>query len=70
MYATGNADYAGRSVFTGYRTESTLKFIADTQKTYSITEDMTTADIDKITHVKTGNLNSVNDANFEDTAYV
>lgn len=68
-YATGNADYAGRSVFTGYRTESTLKFIADTQKTYSITEDMTTAGIDKITHVKTGNLNSVNDANFEDTAY-
>ena len=69
VYATGNADYAGRSVFTGYRTESTLKFIADTQKTYSITEDMTTADIDKITHVKTGNLNSINDANFKDTGY-
>lgn len=68
-YATGNADYAGRSVFTGYRTESTLKFIADTKKRYSITEEMTTADIDKITHVKTGNLNSVNDANFEDATY-
>lgn len=68
-YATGNADYAGRSVFTGYRTESTLKFIADTKKKYSITEEMITADIDKITHVKTGNLNSVNDANFEDAAY-
>ena len=24
VYATGNADYAGRSVFTGYRTETTL----------------------------------------------
>jgi len=69
VYATGNADYAGRSVFTGYRTESTLKFIADTQKTYSITEDMTTADIDAITHVKTGNLNSINDANFEQADY-
>lgn len=69
VYATGNADYAGRSVFTGYRTESTLKFIADTQKTYSITEDMTTANIDKITHVKTGELNSINDANFEDASY-
>lgn len=69
VYATGNADYAGRSVFTGYRTESTLKFIADTQKKYSITEDMTTADIDKITHVKTGNLTGINDANFEETAY-
>ena len=69
VYATGNADYAGRSVFTGYRTESTLKFIADTQKTYSITEDMTTADIDTITHVKTGNLNSINDANFTEADY-
>lgn len=69
VYATGNADYAGRSVFTGYRTESTLKFVADTQKKYSITEDMTTANIDKITHVKTGNLNSINDANFEKNDY-
>jgi len=69
VYATGNADYAGRSVFTGFRTESTLKFIADTQKKYSITEDMTTANIDKITHVKTGELNSINDANFEKDAY-
>ena len=69
VYATGNADYAGRSVFTGYRTESTLKFTADTQKTYSITENMTTANIDKITHVKSGNLNSINDANYKDTDY-
>lgn len=64
VYATGNADYAGRSVFTGYRTESTLKFIADTQKTYSITEHITTNNIDTIKHVSVGELNSINDANF------
>lgn len=69
VYATGNADYAGRSVFTGYRTESTLKFTADTQKTYSITEHITAADIDTITHVKTGELNSINDANYNTAAY-
>ena len=29
VYNTGNADFAGRSVFTGYRTESSLTFKAD-----------------------------------------
>lgn len=67
VYATGNADYAGRSVFTGYRTESTLKFIADEQKTYSITEHITTDNIDTIKHVSVGELNSINDVNFSDT---
>ncbi len=69
VYATGNADYAGRSIFTGYRTESTLKFIADTQKTYSITEHITAADIDTITHVTTGELNSINEANYSNTEF-
>lgn len=69
VYATGNADYAGRSVFTGYRTESTLKFTADTQKTYSITEHINTSNIDTITHVKTGELNSINDANYDSAGY-
>lgn len=64
VYATGNADYAGRSIFTGYRTEASLKFKADTEKKYSITEEITSADIDVIKHVVTGKLNSVNDANF------
>ena len=67
VYATGNADYAGRSVFTGYRTESTLKFIADEKKTYSITEHITTDNIDTIKHVSVGELNSINDVNFKDT---
>ena len=69
VYATGNADYAGRSVFTGYRTESTLKFTADTQKTYSITEHITAADIDRITHVKAGELNSINEANYNNAEF-
>lgn len=69
VYATGNADYAGRSVFTGYRTETTLKFTKDTQKTYSITEHINSSNIDTITHVKTGDLNGINDANFGDAAH-
>lgn len=64
VYATGNADYAGRSVFTGYRTDSTLKFVADTRKHYSITEHITTAKIDVLTHVKTADINGINEVNF------
>ena len=68
VYATGNADYAGRSVFTGYRTDSTLKFVADEQKKYSITEHITTAKIDALTHVKIADLNGINEVNY-DTDY-
>lgn len=64
VYATGNADYAGRSIFTGYRTDTTLKYIEDTTKKYSITEQITSGDIDTITYVHSGSLNSVNDANY------
>jgi len=69
VYATGNADYAGRSLFTGYRTETTLKFVADTEKRYSITEQITSGDIDTITYVNTDNLNSINDANYNETDF-
>ncbi len=67
VYATGNADYAGRCVFTGYRTDDTLKFTADTTKKYSITEQMDNTRIDSITYIDTGDLNSLNDTNFNNT---
>ncbi len=39
VYTEGNADYAGRTVFTGYRTSSDLTFTADDpEATYSITQ--------------------------------
>jgi len=69
VYATGNADYAGRSVFTGYRTDSTLKFVSDEQKKYSITEQITTSKIDAITHVKTEDLNGINEVNYNSAEY-
>ena len=64
VYATGNADYAGRSVFTGYRTDSTLKFVSDTEKQYSITEHITTAKIDALTYIKTADINGINEVNY------
>lgn len=68
VFATGNADYAGRCVFTGYRTDDTLKFTADTTKNYAITEQVSSSAIDKITYIDSGNINSISDTNFNNTS--
>lgn len=53
VYATGDADYAGRYVFTGYRTDTSLMFPATTEQTYEITEQLDKTSADTITYVKT-----------------
>ncbi|MCR5716566.1 MAG: hypothetical protein K6G23_06960 [Lachnospiraceae bacterium] len=53
VYATGDVDYAGRYVFTGYRTDTSLMFREDTEKTYTITEQLTADDILTGYHVDT-----------------
>ena len=48
VYTEGNADYAGRTVFTGYRTSSMLTFQEDTSDTvYEITQDFDFNDINE-----------------------
>ncbi len=48
LYAEGNTDYAGRTVFTGFKTNSTLTFQQDdTTSRYSITEKMDISDLTK-----------------------
>lgn len=66
VYATGNADYAGRTVFTGYRTDTNLVFTEKTSATYSITEQVDNSILDKITYMDTGKLGSLNESNFKD----
>lgn len=53
VYATGDADYAGRYIFTGYRTESSLMFREAIKKTYQITEQFTAKDLRTDTFVNT-----------------
>ncbi len=53
VYATGDADYAGRYIFTGYRTESSLMFKEDTDKVYQITEQFTASDLKTNIYVNT-----------------
>ena len=46
VYSEGNADYAGRTVFTGYRTSSQLTFMeAETDTTYEIKQNFTYEDL-------------------------
>ena len=48
VYAEGNADYAGRTVFTGYRTDSKLTFLeADDNTSYQIEQKFSYTDIEE-----------------------
>ncbi len=64
IYKTGDADYAGRYVFTGYRTDTPLSFQEQTKRQYSITQQMDKTVIDTVTHVNTDNMKNWNASNF------
>lgn len=51
IYAAGNADYADRTVFTGYRTGVSLTFTAAETREYSIKEEFTSDSIGSLTYV-------------------
>ncbi len=53
VYSTGDADYAGRYVFTGYRTDTPLSFMGAEQKQYNITEQLDKSDIEQVTFITT-----------------
>lgn len=64
VYATGDADYAGRYVFTGYRTDTPLSFEAEQNIQYEITEQLDNSVIDSVTKVNIGKLADLNSANY------
>ncbi len=66
VYDTGDADYAGRTIFTGYRTDTKLAFATDTEQTYRITEQLTNVDTDTITYLDYGDVGIMNETNFND----
>lgn len=76
VYATGDADYAGRYVFTGYRTDVSLSFLEDETKDYTITQQLSRESIDEFTYVKTTttgangtvDLGEINSTNYDDIA--
>ena len=67
VYATGDADYAGRYVFTGYRTDTPLAFEEEQNVNYSITEQLDASALDTVTTVNTDKLLDINSSNYMDT---
>ncbi len=64
VYSTGNADYAGRYIFTGYRTDTALTFGSDTKEEYTITEQVDNSKIDMVTYVDSGDLLDIDASNY------
>ena len=69
VYSTGDADYAGRYVFTGYRTDTSLSFDKEYNTEYNITEQLGNSSITKLTKVNTGKLMDITAANYKDTGF-
>lgn len=75
FYSTANVDYAGRYVFTGYRTNTTLTFtetVEDQPKgypRYEITEQTKIGAFDTINYTNTGGLDGINQNNYADQKY-
>ena len=69
IYKTGDADYAGRYVFTGYRTDTSLSFQKQTYMRYQMTEQVDRTAIDSVTHVKQGDIATWTAANFSDASH-
>ena len=69
VYSTANVDYAGRYVFAGYRTDTTISFTANQKLKYSVTEQLSGNAMDEVAFIKTtgagGDLKDINSANFE-----
>ena len=64
IYATGDADYAGRYVFTGYRTDTSLSFKEETNQLFDIWEQLGIDSIDDMTKVFTDDLLDLNSENY------
>ncbi len=74
FYATGNVDYAGRYIFTGYRTDTPLSFNEKVEEKpgfpqYVITEQNTLQDFDSINYTNIGGLAGLNKDNYNDPNY-
>ena len=70
VYATGDSDYAGRTIFTGYRTDMKLSFQASETKSYSITEQLNNKAVDTFTYVNTGNLRTINETTYNSASII
>lgn len=75
FYSTGNMDYAGRYVFTGYRTTTPLSFTDEVEEqgkgypSYEINEQVKIGAFDSINYTDIGKLDGLNKNNYTGTTY-
>lgn len=75
FYATANVDYAGRYVFTGYRTNTTLSFTETLEEQpkgypkYEIKEQSKIGAFDTINYTYNAGLDGINQNNYADNKY-
>lgn len=73
FYSTGNVDYAGRYVFTGYRTDTTMSFTEEVEQMpegyprYEITEQKKIGSFDTINYTNVGALDGLDRNNYDST---
>lgn len=65
VYSTANADYAGRYVFTGYRTDTPLSFIKTQEQPYEIKEVLDRNALTATKKIESGNVLDWTSANFK-----
>lgn len=63
IFSAGNSEYAGRYVFTGYRTGVPLTFSNGTSKQYTITEQLDKSCLSDLTYIDTDKLSDVTSTN-------
>lgn len=75
FYSTGNMDYAGRYVFTGYRTTTPLSFTDEVEEqpkgypSYEITEQVKIDAFDSVNYTDIGKLDGLNKNNCKSDTY-
>lgn len=67
VYTTGDADYAGRYIFAGYRTDTSISFPENTTQKYTITELFNANDITQQSYINTADLMDVTESNYKGT---
>lgn len=76
FYSTGNVDYAGRYMFTGYRTDTPLTFIENlpenpddpAYRNFQITEQLDISAMDTINYTHIGDLKGVSKESYDPVA--
>ncbi len=67
FYSTGNVDSAGRYVFTGFRTDTSLTYIENTTERFEITEKFMPSQVDSINYTDIGKLGALTSDNYDPT---